>query len=143
MASPEMRVSQRLDYSLRLLIALAARPAGTFVGAGELADSLGMPRRFVELQATALAKSDLITCRRGTGGGCTLARPAASVTLADIVEAVEGSLLDVPRNSDSASSEAWATAAAALTLQFSEITLFDLAVRQREIDADRNPMYFI
>lgn len=138
-----MRVSQRLDYSVRLLVALAERPAGEFVGTGELADSLGMPRRFVELQATALAKTDLITCRRGTGGGCALARPVASVTLADIIVAVEGTLLDVPMTSDSAAAEAWADAAAALEHQLSGITLADLAARQRKIDTERTPMYFI
>ncbi len=138
-----MRVSQRLDYSIRLLVALAARPAGNLAGAGDLADSLGMPRRFVELQATALAKSGLITCRRGTGGGCALARPANSVTLADVVAAVEGTLLDIPMRSDSASAETWAQVAATIRHELSEVTLADLAARQREIDAERTPMYFI
>jgi len=138
-----MRVSQRLDYSVRLLVALAGRPEGEFVGAGDLADSLDMPRRFLELQATALAKSGLITCRRGTGGGCSLARPAATVTLAEVVEFVEGALLDVPMTSDSASAETWAAVAATLKDQLARVTLADLAARQREIDADRTPMYFI
>lgn len=138
-----MRVSQRLDYSIRLLIALAARPAGDFAGAGDLADSLGMPRRFVELQATALAKSGLITCRRGTGGGCALARSAGTVTLADIVEAVEGTLLDVPMRNDSASAETWAQVAATVRRELSDVTLAGLAARQREIDAEHTPMYFI
>lgn len=138
-----MRVSQRLDYSIRLLVALAARPAGEFAGAGELAESLGMPRRFLELQATALAKTGLITCRRGTGGGCALARPAHSVTLTEVIEAVEGTLLDVPLTSDSASAETWANIAAVIKEQLSSVTLADLAARQREIDAERTPMYFI
>lgn len=138
-----MRVSQRLDYSIRLLIALAARPAGDLAGAGDLADSLGMPRRFVELQATSLAKAGLITCRRGTGGGCALARPAGSITLVDVVEAVEGTLLDIPMRSDSASAETWANVAATVQRELSEVTLAGLASRQREIDAERSPMYFI
>ena len=138
-----MRVSQRLDYSVRLLVALAARPAGEFAGAGDLADSLGMPRRFVELQATALAKAGLISCRRGTGGGCALARPADSITLVDVVEAVEGTLLDVPMRSDSASAETWAHVAATVRRELSGVTLAGLATRQHEIDAERTPMYFI
>lgn len=138
-----MRVSQRLDYSVRLLVALAALPAREFVGAGDLADSLGMPRRFVELQATALAKSGLITCRRGTGGGCALARPAGAITLADVVEAVEGTLLDIPLRSDSASAETWAHVADTVRHELSSVTLGDLAARQREIDAEHTPMYFI
>lgn len=138
-----MRVSQRLDYSLRLLIALAQQESGTPVSAGELAERLGLPRRFLELQATALAKHDLIECRRGTGGGCTLALPAESITVADVVRAVEGALLDAPLAPGQASTETWQAAGRALGGHLASVTLADLAARQRVLDAERIPMYFI
>ncbi len=138
-----MRISQRLDSSLRLLIALAQQPSGAVIGAGELAQRLGLPRRFLELQATALAKRGLLVCRRGTGGGCTLARPAEETTLADIVIAVEGTVFDAPMASGLASAEAWQSAGATLKAHFASVTLAELAARQSALDADRAPMYFI
>ncbi|HET6498153.1 MAG TPA: Rrf2 family transcriptional regulator [Coriobacteriia bacterium] len=137
------RVSQRLDYALRALTAVAARPPEATVAAGEIADRLGLPRRFVEQQMTALAKAGLVTSRRGARGGCALARPASTITIADVVEALEGTVLDVPAVSDSAVSEMWASAAAGFREVLAGITLADLARRQRVIDSERAPMYHI
>ena len=75
-----MRVSQRLDYALRALVLLAEQPPGEFVASGDLADRLGMPRRFVEQQVTLLAREGIVECRRGASGGCALAREATEVT---------------------------------------------------------------
>jgi len=138
-----MRVSQRLDYALRALVALAALAPGAAVAAGEVADRLGLPRRFVEQQITLLAKSGLVVSQRGARGGCVLARPAQEITVADVVEALQGSVLDVPAVTDSAASEMWAAAAAHLRKALASTTLADLAARQRQIDSARVPMYHI
>lgn len=137
------RVSQRLDYALRALTAVAAQAPEATVAAGEIADRLGLPRRFVEQQMTALAKAGLVTSRRGARGGCALARPASTVTVAEVVEALEGTVLDVPAVSDSAVSAMWASAAAGLRDVLASVTLADLARRQRAIDSERAPMYHI
>ena len=71
-----MRVSQRLDYAVRALTALAQQPPGVYVAAGDIADGLGLQRRFVEQQFTGLARAGIVDCRRGAGGGCALLRPA-------------------------------------------------------------------
>jgi len=138
-----MRVSQRLDYTLRLLVALARLPGGSTVASGDLALGLGLPRRFGEQQMTALAKSGLVEARRGTGGGSMLARPAAEITVLDVVRAVQGDALDVPRSAGSATAEFWAGAAAVLSAHLEATTLADLVKRQAEIDAAAGPMYFI
>lgn len=138
-----MRVSQRLDYVLRGLTALAESPPGTHVAAGEIADGLGLPRRFVEQQFSALARAGLVDCRRGAGGGCALARPAEEITAGDIVRAVQGVVLDVPKVSDSAVSEMWSASAAALAQALDETDLASLARRQKELDAQAAPMYYI
>ena len=138
-----MRVSQRLDYAVRALTALAAIPAGTWVVAGDLANELGLPRRFLEQQLTALAKRGLVTCQRGAGGGCALSRPAAEISVGDAVRALQGDVLDVPRVTGSAASEMWATAAARLESELEEVNLEDLAKRQATLDAEAMPMYYI
>ncbi len=138
-----MRVSQRLDYTLRGLIALAGEPAGEPVVAGELADRLGLPRRFLEQQFTAIAKRGLISCHRGANGGCTLARPADDITIGEIVRAVQGQILDVPHVTGAASSEMWADVATRLAAVVDGVTLADLAKRQAQLDQGTGPMYYI
>jgi len=138
-----MRVSQRLDYTVRFLVALAAVPSGRTVAAGDLAEGMGMPRRFLEQQMTTLGKAGIVECRRGTGGGCVLARPAETITMADIVRAVQGDILDVPHQQSSAASEFWETTALALTAYCQATTLADLMRRQMEIDTTQVAMYYI
>jgi Rrf2 family protein len=138
-----MRVPQRLDYALRALVLLAEQPSDDVVVAGDLADRLGLPRRFVEQQVSAMARAGIVTCRRGAAGGCSLARPAEEITIALVVEAVQGDVLDIPKTTGSASSEMWAGAQRALAEYFLEVTLADLAKRQLELDASRTPMYYI
>lgn len=138
-----MRVSQRLDYALQMLVALARVPEGASAAAGELADSIGLPRRFGEQQMTALAKTGLVESRRGTGGGVTLMRPATEITVLDVVRAVQGEALDVPRASSSATAEFWTGAAGALEEWLAATTLQDLVERQAQIDASKEMMYFI
>ncbi len=138
-----MRVSQRLDYALRVLVLLAMQPAGKPVAAGELAERLGLPRRFAEQQVSALSRAGIVQSRRGAAGGCALARPAETISVRDVVEAVEGEVLDVPQQTGSAAAEAWADAAAALAVSLSRVDLGTLARRQRVLDAESNPMYYI
>jgi len=138
-----VRVSQRLDYTLRGLTSLAQLPPGTYIAAGELANALGLPRRFVEQQFSALARAGLVDCRRGAGGGCTLTRPSADVTVGEVVRAVQGTVIDVPRVTGSAVSDMWSRAAAALESALDGVTLAGLASRQKELDAQAAPMYYI
>jgi Rrf2 family protein len=138
-----VRVSQRLDYTLRGLTLLAQLPPGTYVAAGEIADTLGLPRRFVEQQFSALARAGLVDCRRGAGGGCALTRLPADVTVGQVVRAVQGTVIDVPRVTGSAVSEMWSGAAAALESALDGVTLADLATGQKELDAQAAPMYYI
>lgn len=138
-----MRVSQRLDYALQALVMLATTPADEHVAAGDLAQQLKLPKRFVEQQVTLMAHAGIVECRRGASGGCALARSAAEVTVADVVEAVHGEVLDVPRQPGSASAELWAEAAATLRAFLAGVTLAELGERQAALDAESQPLYYI
>ncbi len=138
-----MRVSQRLDYTLRLLVEVARQPEDEWVAAGELALSMGMPRRFLEQQMTGLARRGLVECRRGTGGGCRLAREARDITVREVVIAVQGEVLDVPHTKRSATAEFWSGASEALGEYLGSRTIADLAERQNELDAELAPIYYI
>jgi len=138
-----VRVSQRLDYALRVLVQLANRPAGTHVAAGELADELSLPRRFVEQQVTQLSHSGIVSCRRGATGGCALGRPSDEIPVREVVLALHGDVLDVPHQPDSATAELWQGAAVSLAEYLGTVTVADLATRQRELDAASAPVYYI
>jgi Rrf2 family protein len=138
-----MRVPQSLDYAVRALILLALQPQGEFVAAGELADRLGLPRRFVEQQVTALSRAGIVRCRRGASGGCALARPANDISVFDIVQAVQGDVLDVPHVTGSAATALWHDAAEQFGRYLEEVSLESLARTQRELDGVGASMYWI
>jgi Rrf2 family protein len=60
------------------------------LSAGELSQETGVPLPTAQKLMGRLASSGLLTSVRGAGGGFTLARPVAEISLADIIEAVEG-----------------------------------------------------
>lgn len=138
-----MRVPQSVDYAVRALVLLALQPTGEFVAAGELADHLGLPRRFVEQQVTALSRAGIVECRRGASGGCSLARASADISVFDIVQAVQGDVLDVPRVTGSAASSLWQDAADEFGAYLKSVSLDSLAKRQRELDGSAASMYWI
>jgi FeS assembly SUF system regulator len=84
-----MRLSNLADYAVVLLAAAARADAGR-LNATLLAEQTGVPLPTVQKLVGKLAASGLIVSSRGTGGGFRLARPAPEISLADIIEAVEG-----------------------------------------------------
>lgn len=138
-----MRVPQSLDYALRAVVLLALQPPGEYIAAGVLADHLSLPRRFVEQQVTALSRAGIVRCRRGASGGCELAHAAGEVTVFDVVQAIQGDVLDVPHVTGSSASALWEEAADQLGGFLSGVTLEDLAERQRAIDGAATSMYWI
>src|SRR3954462_1824854 len=85
-----MRLSHLADYAVVLMTAAARRPAGARLSATELAGETGVPLPTAQKLMGQLAACGLLSSARGAGGGFALARPAAEISLADIVEAVEG-----------------------------------------------------
>jgi len=138
-----MRVPQSLDYALRAIVLLALQPEGEYVAAGDLADRLNLPRRFVEQQVTLLARHGLVTCRRGANGGCALAVPASGITVLDVVSAIQGDVLDVPHVTGSVTSDLWSAAAMELGGFLSRTTVEQLAAQQRELEGAAATMYWI
>jgi len=85
-----MRLSSLADYAVVMMAAAARRPADARLSATLLADETGVPLPTAQKLMGRLASAGLLDSSRGTGGGFRLARPAGEVSLADIVEAVEG-----------------------------------------------------
>jgi len=85
-----MRLSHFADYAVVLMTAAARRPAGARLSATELAGDTGVPLPTTQKLMGQLAASGLLTSARGASGVFALAKAASEITLADIVEAVEG-----------------------------------------------------
>ena len=131
-----MRVSAKADYALRAGAELATVPAGTVLTGEELARRQGIPYRFLVQILRELAHSGIVESRRGPEGGFLLARPAAEVTLADVIRAVDGPLAAVQGRAPEAVrypgaaarlEEVWIAARAALRRVLERVTLADLA----------------
>ena len=85
-----MRLSSMADYAVVTMSAAARHCGGARVSAAQLAHETGLPAPTVQKVVSRLTSAGLLRASRGAGGGLKLARPAAAITLADIVEAVEG-----------------------------------------------------
>ena len=88
-----MRVSAKVDYALRATLELAA--AGDLVKGEQLATAQGIPQKFLESILIDLRHAELVASRRGADGGYALARPAAEISIADVIRAVEGPIATV------------------------------------------------
>ncbi|MBF4161255.1 RrF2 family transcriptional regulator [Nocardioides acrostichi] len=90
-----MRVSAKSDYALRALIELASLRGATAVSAEELGRRQGIPRTFLQAILADLRKSGVVRSQRGQAGGWLMARDARSVSVADVIRAVDGPLVSV------------------------------------------------
>jgi Rrf2 family protein len=85
-----MRLTSLADYAAVMMAAAARHPIGARLSAALLAEETGVPLPTAQKLMGRLAGAGLLKSARGTGGGFTLARAAAGISLADIIEAVEG-----------------------------------------------------
>jgi len=85
-----VRLSHLADYAVVLMTAAARRQAGERLSATELSAETGVPLPTAQKLMGQLATAGLLSSARGAGGGFALSRSANEISLADIVEAVEG-----------------------------------------------------
>jgi Rrf2 family protein len=129
-----VQISAKADYAIRALAELAAAGGGPVKGE-RLANSQQIPAKFLENILSELRHAGLLFSQRGAEGGYWLARPAAEITLADIIRAVDGPLANVrgqrPEMVDYEGaakrlSEVWIAVRANLRLVLERVTLADL-----------------
>jgi Rrf2 family protein len=90
-----MMFSTRAEYGVRVMVELARRGGDEPVSLAEIADGDGLPLAYLEHLAARLRKAGLVESRRGARGGYMLARPAKEITMAEVVEALEGSIAPI------------------------------------------------
>jgi Rrf2 family protein len=149
-----VRVSAKVDYAVRASVELAAAQQGEEpdrpVKAEALARAQEIPVRFLENILQGLRQAGLVESRRGPDGGHLLARPAAEISLAEIIRAIDGPLAGVggrrPEEVDFKGTaeplrEVWIAVRASVRRVLEEVSLADVAagtipVRVTELTAD-------
>ena len=136
-------MSTRGDYASRALLSLAlhddpARPTSV----KELAARTGLPQPYLEQILLALKGANLVHSKSGAGGGYLLARPPGSVTLAEIVAAVDGPIVagdfGAPHENGACDHEGqcvllgvWAAVGTHMREHLASYTLADLVIQAR------------
>lgn len=89
--TPVMRLElTRLgDYGVRAMLELAAEPGADWLSVPRISAARQIPERVLPRVMTNLARAGLVEGRAGRTGGYRLARPAATITLLDVIAAVE------------------------------------------------------
>ena len=131
-----MMISRRTDYGVRIVLDLAALPQDERTAAHDIADRQQIPRPFLAKIVSQLCLAGLVTTYRGAGGGVALAKPAAEITLLEVVEALEGPVRlnrcvirpdDCPRNTYCPVHLVWSQAQADLVDRLGHTTFEILA----------------
>jgi len=88
-----MELTRKGEYAIRAVLYLARQSSGRLSQVGEIAESAGVPRTFLSKILQQFTRTGLVASFRGAGGGFTLARDPAEITLLEVVEAIEGPVL--------------------------------------------------
>ena len=90
-----MIFSTKAEYGVRVMVELARRGGDQPVALTEVAEHEGLPLAYLEHLVARLRRADLVTSRRGAHGGYLLSRDPAQITMAEVVEALEGQIAPI------------------------------------------------
>ena len=87
-----MMFSTKAEYGVRVMIALGRRRGQGPVSLAEIADSEGLPLGYLEHLVAGLRKAELVSSTRGAHGGYELSKSPDKITMAEVVNALEGTV---------------------------------------------------
>jgi Rrf2 family cysteine metabolism transcriptional repressor len=90
-----MMFSTKAEYGVRVMVDLARRGSDQPVPLAEIADHEGLPLAYLEHLVARLRRAGLVDSRRGAHGGYLLAREPERITMAEVVEALEGAIAPI------------------------------------------------
>ena len=143
-----MRLPRKCEYALRAVFELAMRDNSHPIKIHQIAGAQNIPPRFLEVILNELRHAGLVESRRGKAGGYMLARAAEDLTVAEVVEHIQGSTSFVPDATRSATDTAlsgseafkefWrevndAVSNVCATRTFAELVQFERAKRDRRV----------
>jgi Rrf2 family protein len=132
-----LAITSKAPYAVRALAELARRGGDQPVPIGEIARARDIPAQFLEGLFATLRRAGVLHSQRGVKGGYLFARPAAEITVLEVVELLEGDLgADAP-----AAGPVWVEAVGAVRGVLGATTIADVA--EREAREQASPMYYI
>jgi Rrf2 family protein len=87
-----LRLSKKADYALMAMRHLALNSGAPAACAREIAEQYDIPIELMAKVLQRLVRAGLLVSTQGTRGGYTLRRPSASITVADVIQAIDGPL---------------------------------------------------
>lgn len=90
-----MMFSTKAEYGVRVMVHLARHGEGATIPLGSIADAEGLPLAYLEHLVQRLRRAELVESRRGAHGGYTLARSPEDITMAEVVQALEGEIAPI------------------------------------------------
>jgi Rrf2 family protein len=87
-----LRLSKKADYALMAMKHLATRPDSPSASAREIAEQYDIPIELMAKVLQQLARRGLLTSHQGTRGGYRLGRASSAISVADIIQAIDGPL---------------------------------------------------
>jgi len=135
-----MRVPMKVDYGVRALVELALHYGEGPVQTAEIAYRQGIPEAYLDQLMTTLSKFGFVHSRRGPQGGHRLASDPVDIDLGMVMKTLDGSSspldcltnpLDCVFSDSCAQQEVWKAVEKAIQNVLSDISLADLARRQR------------
>ncbi|MGQ9644975.1 MAG: RrF2 family transcriptional regulator [Thermodesulfobacteriota bacterium] len=85
-----MQITRSGEYGLRGVLFLARQPAKRFVLISEISKEQQIPETFLAKIFQRLSKAGLLRSSRGAKGGFSLGKPAGSITMREVIEAIDG-----------------------------------------------------
>jgi Rrf2 family transcriptional regulator, cysteine metabolism repressor len=137
-----MKISQKLEYACRAMAQLAKYHDGrTLTRLEDLAQREAVSGNFLVQILNDLRRAGLIESRRGKAGGYLLGRPADQITLRQVVEAVDPTLLQISTTPEGESGQgvrrAWEQVSSSLLVALDAVTVESIASTQGD------PMFYI
>jgi Rrf2 family protein len=104
-----LRLSKKADYALIAMKHLATRPDAASVSAREIAEQYNIPLELMAKVLQRLARRGLVASHQGTRGGYRLGRTAAAISVADIIQAIDGPLTVTACSTDAENCDQYGT----------------------------------
>lgn len=89
-------LSKKAKYALQACLVLAKAPPGIPMMIQDIADTEGIPKKFLELILLELRNDGILQSKKGKGGGYLLGRAPRQITMGQIIRMIEGPLALVP-----------------------------------------------
>jgi Rrf2 family protein len=89
-------ITMKTKYALKALCRLALAQPGERILIADIAETEGIPRKFLELILAELKQHGILQSRKGRGGGYTLAKNADTITVASVLRVLDGPIAPVP-----------------------------------------------